>query len=657
MEHNYSVLIVDDDISFHKDLRDTLGNIFEFHGAKDVVHMRQKLAENQHYDLILLDLVLDETGEKIGLNYIKEILRTCPNIIVLTGHRNSINVAKAINLGAKAYYDKENLDFEEISLLIIQVIENPQIEQFEYPEVIKNLGEKGMGIYEEELKSGKKVMYEAKAIIVGDRNVGKTTLHKKIIGHYSNKYLEHYKDIDKSIESKRSSSVNISTWNYEYNSKEYYLHLWDFVNNQRYFIHYGLFLTENSIYFLVHDNTTDRPNLEYWLHNIEFSGKDSPVLIIENTKKDYINRKKGVYKVRNNFDNIKEILSCDFGGEPDTFDTFIENIKIEVAKFQHFRMQMPQNWYIIRKEIEKLAENRAYIDLMEYRKICQKHNLDNTDTDLLIDVLQEWGVIIRYKNIASLIDRYLFLQPDWLVNVVYETLDNLPHGSGYYTYPELREAANKAGHKDDLDIILIILEGARLCFKTNNKETRFVFPTLLNKKKPASVWSERTSDLRIIISFIKKRPHWIIHELMVKLHRYLISPTDFVWDNGFVLKIDGCEAVVEEGPNNHSIWATLRTSNADGKVLLQKIREAVDEYNSEMDINIDVRCLCKSCQEMEAGNQYYNILILERRLQKYRSITNDYHINLTSLIECHYSGNFIQIDVLLGSKMDLNSTI
>jgi DNA-binding NtrC family response regulator len=134
MKRNYSVLIVDDDISFHKDIRETLGNSFEFHGAKDVAHMRQKLAENQHYDLILLDLVLDETSEKIGLKLISEINASRKNtpIIAMTAHGSDADiVVEAMNKGAKSFVDKNKVDYGQWKEKMYDAIATVQVHVYE----------------------------------------------------------------------------------------------------------------------------------------------------------------------------------------------------------------------------------------------------------------------------------------------------------------------------------------------------------------------------------------------------------------------------------------------------------------------------------------------------------------------------------------------
>ncbi|HRI80073.1 MAG TPA: sigma-54 dependent transcriptional regulator [Cyclobacteriaceae bacterium] len=134
MKRNYSVLIVDDDITFHKDLRETLGNSFEFHGAKDIAHMRQKLAENQHYDLILLDLVLDDTGERIGLKLISEIsaVRKGIPIIAMTAYGSDADtVVEAMNKGAKSFVDKNKVDYGQWKEKMHDAIATVQVHVYE----------------------------------------------------------------------------------------------------------------------------------------------------------------------------------------------------------------------------------------------------------------------------------------------------------------------------------------------------------------------------------------------------------------------------------------------------------------------------------------------------------------------------------------------
>ncbi|MEN0003047.1 MAG: sigma-54 dependent transcriptional regulator [Bacteroidota bacterium] len=123
---NYNILIVDDDTEFHQQIRYSFRRNFVFEGAINVEHLRKKLKESPNYDLILLDLVLDNTKEKIGLELIRELNQDHPNIpiIVVTKDNNVDTVVTAMKHGARDFLPKKDYDFDYWNKKFKEVIES-----------------------------------------------------------------------------------------------------------------------------------------------------------------------------------------------------------------------------------------------------------------------------------------------------------------------------------------------------------------------------------------------------------------------------------------------------------------------------------------------------------------------------------------------------
>lgn len=105
------ILVVDDDKSFHKDIRnapDFQGH-FEFEEALDADAAIRYLDGGAPFDLVLLDLLLDQgSSEKTGLNLIPAIKGRYPSvpIIVVTNEYNIGTAVHAIKNGASDYLFK-----------------------------------------------------------------------------------------------------------------------------------------------------------------------------------------------------------------------------------------------------------------------------------------------------------------------------------------------------------------------------------------------------------------------------------------------------------------------------------------------------------------------------------------------------------------------
>lgn len=112
---NPHILIIDDVPDFHAEIRRAFQKGYSFEGAVGVRQLREKLKSGEHFDLFLLDLVLEKSGEKIGLDLIPEIQKSRPGIpiIVVTSDSDYKTVVQAISRGAQNFLYKGDYKYEE----------------------------------------------------------------------------------------------------------------------------------------------------------------------------------------------------------------------------------------------------------------------------------------------------------------------------------------------------------------------------------------------------------------------------------------------------------------------------------------------------------------------------------------------------------------
>ncbi len=142
-KRNYNILIVDDDLEFHKDTRLALRQNYHFDGAVDKGSMMAKLNANQ-YDLLLLDLVLTEgSNEKEGLDILPEVYAKQAGlpIVIITADANVETVVKAMKSGAADYIHKEDLNYDILDKKFQKIIRsrNLEDENIQLKEEIKRL--------------------------------------------------------------------------------------------------------------------------------------------------------------------------------------------------------------------------------------------------------------------------------------------------------------------------------------------------------------------------------------------------------------------------------------------------------------------------------------------------------------------------------------
>nr|NCS08858.1 GTP-binding protein [Microcystis aeruginosa G13-07] len=120
-------------------------------------------------------------------------------------------------------------------------------------------------------KGKKRPLNELKVLLVGEGDVGKTSLLKRLRHNTFNS------------EEPKTPGINIEKWQLP-QKPDIRLNLWDFGGQKVMQTTHQFFLTKRSLYLLVLDNRKNEQQnrLEYWLKLIETYGGNSPVIIVGN---------------------------------------------------------------------------------------------------------------------------------------------------------------------------------------------------------------------------------------------------------------------------------------------------------------------------------------------------------------------------------------
>lgn len=126
---NYRLLIVDDDGEFHQQIRYAFRRDFVFEGALNAEQLFRKLQEHAQYDLLLLDLVFDDSGEPKGLALIKRIRQQYANlpIVITTAERGTATVVEAMKRGAQDFLVKTDFDIDLWKEKFLSVIRHNEL--------------------------------------------------------------------------------------------------------------------------------------------------------------------------------------------------------------------------------------------------------------------------------------------------------------------------------------------------------------------------------------------------------------------------------------------------------------------------------------------------------------------------------------------------
>ncbi len=131
---NYRILLIDDDRRFCGALGQRFRQHYIFEGAYSIGMLDEMLLKGETYDLILLDLVLDEENpkEKNGLDQIEKIQHSYSNvpIIVITNDmRDAPAIVTAFKAGVKDVIFKSPVNFDLWEQRFRTAIENSKTKQ------------------------------------------------------------------------------------------------------------------------------------------------------------------------------------------------------------------------------------------------------------------------------------------------------------------------------------------------------------------------------------------------------------------------------------------------------------------------------------------------------------------------------------------------
>ncbi|MEK7397950.1 MAG: COR domain-containing protein, partial [Candidatus Poribacteria bacterium] len=253
-------------------------------------------------------------------------------------------------------------------------------------------------------------LFEAKLLIVGQGDVGKTCLMNRLISDRNDKSVQTTKGID------------INQWIIKTKQTETFrINFWDFGGQAIYHATHQFFLTKRSLYLFVWEARTDADLLsfDYWLNTIKVLSDSSPVIVIQNKideRNKHINQE-GWKKLFPNIVAYHDVSAT----KPIGIDSLKTTITSEIEKLPHIGNVLPKRWIDIRQRLESLEKN--YISYSSYQEICADFGINDEQAGRLSEYYHDLGVCLHFKE-NPILQNIIFLKPEWATNAVYKVTDN-----------------------------------------------------------------------------------------------------------------------------------------------------------------------------------------------------------------------------------------
>ena len=505
-------------------------------------------------------------------------------------------------------------------------------------------------------------LFEAKLIFLGQGDVGKTSLMKKMI------------DPDFEViegKEKTTHGINIQKWNLKlpvfyddygfYYSNRYFLdseidfvqdeessnvnayknaiiNIWDFGGQEIYHSTHQFFLTKRSIYVFVWDPRKEEEykSFEYWFNIIKKLGENSPLIIVMN-KADIRIKAIDENSLKKEFGNIKGFhrVSCISGNGLPGFYNTVERV---FRRLPHIGHRLPKVWINIKNDLQAYKED--YISYHDYLEICRHFSLTQKQADYLSDYYHDLGYFLHYRNDPTL-KNIIILNPKWATNAFYSLIDDLEIQKklGRFSFSDLDRIWNRKYYPSEKYFEVIrLMERFEICFNLIGTQ-EYIIPTLLQIELKTNLDTNKfiaSSELRFEYRF-EFMPAGVIPRFICRVF-YHIKKESF-GQNGALLEFEDSTALIISDPLRKKIKVYVI-----GEEKVEALGIVRNEFNKifeslklirDGDYIEMVPCICSECIKIDAPHFYEFKILKHFKSRGKNSIT------------CNLSVEEIEISALL----------
>ncbi|WP_312074957.1 COR domain-containing protein [Chryseobacterium sp.] len=461
-------------------------------------------------------------------------------------------------------------------------------------------------------------LFEAKLLIVGQGNVGKTYLMNRLIsGTLPATYT--------------TEGIDIKTWKIETtSSRDFRVNIWDFGGQEIYHSTHQFFLTNRSLYLLVWEARTDQHliSFDYWLNVIRLLSNNSPVIIVLNKIDErIINIDERSLKTK--FKNIVSFHQVSaYTGQ--NINLLINEIGTEINSLPLIGDSLPKVWLEIRTVLESLESN--YISADQYLYICNQHGLSNKRALFLSQYFHDLGVFLHFQD-DTLLRNILFLKPEWATNAVYKILDSkdVITRNGEFD-PDMLDVILDDFERDKRAYIVTLMKKFELCFEV--EQNIFLIPELLKPEKIDFDW-DYLDNLRFEYHY-DFMPAGIMARFIVRIRKLIYDKT--FWKNGVIIQRESTRALITTDQYSRKLFIWINGNNSS--FLLEVIRKELNDIHQSLnypDVPEKIPCNCQECAKSMSPHLFNYSFVKRIGIE-----------NTFKTIPCEVSATGVNVHKLLG---------
>ena len=276
--------------------------------------------------------------------------------------------------------------------------------------------------YLRSLEQNAEPLYEAKLVLVGEGNVGKTTLLKALKGKAGAAPQEH----EPTTHGVEIDIHGLRLPHPTQDGVEIQLNAWDFGGQDVYRVTHQFFFSRRSLYLLVWEprRGVQQGQVEDWLNMIRLRvGDDARVIIVSThckTGERIARIDQPVFKQQYGdmivgFHEVDSLVPDPATGEMVGIAELKKVIAEHASKLEQMGMGFNRDWKAARDELLARPEPRISFDA--FSGVCAARGLSGIDTETLAHLMHDLGYIVHYSDDEKLRDDVI-LKPEWLTKAI-----------------------------------------------------------------------------------------------------------------------------------------------------------------------------------------------------------------------------------------------
>ena len=400
-------------------------------------------------------------------------------------------------------------------------------------------------------------LYEAKLVLVGEGNVGKTTLLKALKGKAGEAPQEH----EPTTHGVEIDIHGLRLPHPAQDGVEIQLNAWDFGGQDVYRVTHQFFFSRRSLYLLVWEprRGVQQGQVEDWLNMIRLRvGDDARVIIVSThckTGERIARIDQPVFKQQYGdmivgFHEVDSLVPDEATGEMVGIAELKKVIAEHASKLEQMGMGFNRDWKAARDEL--LARPEPRISFSTFSGVCAAHGLSGIATDTLAHLMHDLGYIVHYSDDEKLRDDVI-LKPEWLTKAIGFVLENrataeregiLPDDQLYKVWHD-HAFPNEPRYTPDLyPFFLRLMEKYDVCYRLPEGDASLVAQHV-PQVRPNLPWQPeeepKDNQRRLgLVCVMDDAPPGIVPWMIVRTHDYAypVGQHSLHWQKGMFLRND-----------------------------------------------------------------------------------------------------------------------